>query len=118
MSLRIVATILVGLPLLEFVTGPGATAAEPPPVELLGGAVEYVREGRSFVELAFRELTPPTVVRGTDSQPDVPAAGRVLGQRGRPGSVEFVEGLAAFSGFRQAGVSTQEELRLPGPEAR
>ena len=33
------------------------------------------------------------------------------GARGRSGSVEFVEGLAAYSGFRQAGVSTQEEFR-------
>jgi hypothetical protein len=130
-------------------------------------------EGRSFVELAFRELTLPTVVRGTDSQPDVPATGRVwihdgrdgtvgrtelildlradtvrtrakvttefrpcralalwvpvemrdrlqtevVGQRGRSGSVEVVDGLAAYSGFRQAGVSTQEDFRIPEPDA-
>ena len=33
--------------------------------------------------------------------------------KGRPATVEFVEGLAAYSGFRQAGVSTKEEFRLP-----
>ena len=131
-------------------------------------------EGRSFVELAFRELEAPTVIRGPDSQPDVLAAGRVwihdgrdgtvgrtelvldltgdgirtratltteyrpyralalwvpvemrdrlqtelVGARGRSGSVELVEGLAAYSGFRQAGVSTQEEFRVPEPEPR
>jgi hypothetical protein len=37
-------------------------------------------------------------------------------QVGRSGlaSVELVEGLAAYSGFRQAGVSTREEIRVPG----
>ena len=131
-------------------------------------------EGRSFVEIAFRELEAPTVVRGPDTHPDVLAAGRVwihegrdgtvgrtelvldlagdgtrtratlateyrpyraltlwvpvemrdrlqtelAGARGRSGSVELVEGLATYTGFRQAGVSTQEELRPPGPEAR
>ena len=129
-------------------------------------------EGRSVVEIAFRELAAPTVIRGPDSQPDVLAAGRVwihegrdgavgrtelvldltgdglrtratltteyrpyralalwvpvemrdrlqtelVGARGRSGSVEVVEGLAAYSGFRQAGVSTQEEFRVPEPE--
>jgi hypothetical protein len=131
-------------------------------------------EGRSFVEIAFRELGGPTVIRGPESQPDVLAAGRVwihegrdgtvgrtelvldvagdgtrtratldteyrpyraltlwvpvemrdrlqtefAGARGRSGSVERVEGLAAYSGFRQAGVSTQEEFRAPQPGAR
>jgi hypothetical protein len=131
-------------------------------------------EGRSFAEIAFRELGAPTVIRGPESQPDVLAAGRVwihegrdgtvgrtelvldlagdgtrtratldteyrpyraltlwvpvemrdrlqtelAGARGRSGSVELVEGLAAYSGFRQAGVSTQEELRAPEPETR
>jgi hypothetical protein len=37
----------------------------------------------------------------------------VIGARGRSGSVEVVEGLAAYSAFRQAGVSTQEEFRVP-----
>jgi hypothetical protein len=129
-------------------------------------------EGRSFVELAFRELAAPTVVRGPDSHPGVLAAGRVwvhdgkdgalgrtelvidltgdgvrtratltteyrphqalglwvpvemrdrlqtelVGVRGRSGSVELVEGLAAYTGFRKAGVSTQEEYRVPEPE--
>ena len=129
-------------------------------------------EGRSFVELAFRELAAPTVIRGPESQPDVLAAGRVwihdgtdgtvgrtelvldlagdgvktratlttdfrpyralalwvpvemhdrlqtelVGARGRSGSVEVVEGLAAYTGFRQAGVSTQEQFRLPEPQ--
>ena len=129
-------------------------------------------EGRSFVEIAFRELAAPTVIRGPESQPDVLAAGRVwihdgrdgtvgrtelvldlaedgvktratlttefrpyralalwvpvemhdrlqtelVGARGRSGSVEVVEGLAAYTGFRQAGVSTQEEFRLPEPQ--
>ena len=42
----------------------------------------------------------------------------LAGARGRSGSVELVEGLAAYTGFRQAGVSTQEEFRrVPGPEA-
>jgi len=131
-------------------------------------------EGRSFVEIAFRELAAPTVIRGPDAHPDVLAAGRVwihdgrdgtvgrtelvlelpgdgamtralltteyrpyralalwvpvemrdrlqtelVGERGRSGSVEVVEGLAAYSGFRQAGVSTQEEFRLPASEPR
>ncbi|HYN01685.1 MAG TPA: hypothetical protein VE359_04510, partial [Vicinamibacteria bacterium] len=131
-------------------------------------------EGRSFVEIAFRELAAPTVIRGPDSQPDVLAAGRVwihdgrdgtvgrtelvlelpgdgamtralltteyrpyrplalwvpaemrdrlqtelVGARGRSGSVEVVEGLAAYSGFRQAGVTMQEEFRVPEPEPR
>jgi hypothetical protein len=125
-------------------------------------------EKRTFVELAFRELRAPTVVRGPDSHPDVPAAGRVwvhagdgtvgrtelvlelsaeaamtralvateyrpyrplalwvpvemrdrlhteiLGSRGRSGSVEVIEGLAAYSAFRQAGVSTDEEFHVP-----
>jgi hypothetical protein len=126
-------------------------------------------EGRSFVELVFRELKAPSVIRGPDSQPDVPAAGRVwihdgsdgavgrtelvldlpgegvrtratlateyrpqqalalwvpvemrdrlqselVGSRGRSGSVELVEGLAAYSGFRRAGVTTQEEFCVP-----
>ena len=39
----------------------------------------------------------------------------LAGARGRSGSVELVEGLAAYTGFRQAGVSTQEEFRGPGP---
>lgn len=130
-------------------------------------------EGRTFLELAFRELSAPTVIRGPDSHPDVLAAGRVwihagdgtvgrtelvlelpgdgamtralltteyrpyrplalwvpvemrdrlqtelVGARGRSGSVEVVEGLAAYSAFRQAGVSTQEEFRLPEPDPR
>jgi hypothetical protein len=130
-------------------------------------------EGRPFVEIAFRERGTPTVVRGPDSHPDVPAAGRVWVHEGRDGtvgrtelvlmvpgdgfvtratlttdyrpyrplalwvpvemsdrlhterahargfgSVEFVEGLATYSGFRQAGVSTQEEFRLPEPDSR
>ena len=40
------------------------------------------------------------------------------GQRGRSGSVEVVEGLAAYSAFRQAGVTTQEEFRVPEAEPR
>jgi hypothetical protein len=131
-------------------------------------------EGRSFVEIAFRELSPPTVVRGPDSHPDILATGRVwvhdghdgtvgrtelalelrtdrattratvttqyrpyrplalwvplemhdrvqtdaVGWRGPSSSVEVVEGLAAYSGFRQAGVSTQEEFRVPEAEPR
>jgi hypothetical protein len=127
-------------------------------------------EGRSFVEIAFRELGAPTVVRGPDLHPDVPASGRVwihegrdgtvgrtelvvdvpddgvltratltteyrphpalalwvpaemrdrlqtelVGARGRSGTVEVVDGFAAYSGFRQAAVSTQEEIRVPG----
>ena len=131
-------------------------------------------EGRTFVELAFRELRAPTVVRGPDAHPDVLSAGRVwvhdgkdgtvgrtelvldqradevrtravltteyrpyraltlwvpvemrdrlqtelVGARGRTGSVEFIEGLAAYSAFRQAGVSTHEEFRVPEPDPR
>jgi hypothetical protein len=129
-------------------------------------------EGRTFVELAFRELRAPTVVRGPDAHPDVLSAGRVwvhdgkdgtvgrtelvLDQRAdevrtravltteyrpyralalwvpvemrdrlqtalvgsRSGSVEVVEGLAAYSAFRQAGVSTHEEFRVPEPDPR
>ena len=119
-------------------------------------------EGRSFVEIAFRELAAPTVIRGPDvaagrarrgSSLDPRREGRhggrtelvldlagdgvrtratltteyrpyralalwvpvemrdrlqteLVGARGRSGSVEVVEGLAAYSGFRQAGVST------------
>ena len=131
-------------------------------------------EGRSFVEIAFRELAAPSVIRGPDAHPDVLAKGRVwihdgrdgtvgrtelildlvgdgfrtratldteyrpyqalalwvpvemgdrlqtelAGARGRSGSVEFVEGLAAYTGFRQAGVTTQEEFRVPEPDPR
>jgi hypothetical protein len=39
----------------------------------------------------------------------------LVGQRGRSGSVELVEGLAVYSGFRQAGVSTEEEF-VPASE--
>jgi hypothetical protein len=129
-------------------------------------------EGRSFVEVAFRELAAPSVIRGPEAHPDVLAAGRVfihdgkdgtigrtqlvldiagegmrtratldtefrphqalalwvpvemhdrlqtdlVGARGRSGSVEYVDGLAAYSGFRQARVTTQEELKVPPPE--
>ena len=126
-------------------------------------------EGRSFVEIAFRERQAPTVVRGPEAQPDVLAAGRawiaedgtvartelvlemspggvvtratvrteyrpypglalsvpvemsdriqteLVGAGSRPGSVELVEGVAAYTGFRQAGVSTREEIRVPAP---
>ena len=129
-------------------------------------------EGRSFVEIAFRELAAPTVIRGPDASTrtcsptgrvwihdgrdgtvgrtelvlDLAGDGTVTratltteyrpyralalwvpvemrdrlqteiaGARGRSGSVEVVEGLAAYSGFRQAGVSTQEEFRVPEP---
>jgi hypothetical protein len=131
-------------------------------------------EGRSFVELAFRELKAPSIIRGPDSQQDVLAAGRVwihdgsdgtvgrtelvldlpeagvrtratlateyrpyqalalwvpiemrdrvqvelAGARGRSGGVEFVEGVAAYSGFRKASVTTQEEFRVPEPDPR
>jgi hypothetical protein len=130
-------------------------------------------EGRPFVEIAFRELGVPTVIRGPESQPDVLATGRVwihdgkdgtvgrtelildltadgirtratldtqyrpyralslwvpvemrdrlqtdvAGARGRSGTVEYVEGLAAYTGFRQAGVSTHEEFRVPEADA-
>jgi ketosteroid isomerase-like protein len=125
-------------------------------------------EGRRFVEIDFRELGAPTVIRGPDSHPDVPVSGRVWVHEGRDGTVgrtelvlevpgdgfvtratlttqyrpyeplslwvptemrdrlqtdqvgrrgaatvEFVDGLAAYSAFRQAGVSTKEEFRLP-----
>lgn len=129
-------------------------------------------EGRSFVEVAFRELGAPTVVRGPETDPDVLAAGRIwihegsdgtvgrtelvldlagdgtrtratlateyrpyralllwvpvemrdrlqtelAGARGRSGSVELVEGLAVYTGFRQAGVSTREEIQGSRPE--
>lgn len=123
--------------------------------------------GRPFVELAFRELSLPTIVRGPEEHPDVRAQGRVwiaaggtigrselvlelvgsgattrvrivteyrpfprlalwmpvemrdlyqtelTGARGRSGSVELVEGLASYGGFRKAGVTTEEEYRLP-----
>jgi len=131
-------------------------------------------EGRTFVELAFRELRAPTVIRGPDAHPDVLAKGRVwvhdgtdatvgrtelvldlpgdgvttrasltteyrpyrplalwvpvemrdrlqtdlAGARGRSGTVEVVDGLAAYSGFRQAGVSTQEEVLSPDARPR
>jgi hypothetical protein len=125
-------------------------------------------EGRKFVEIAFRELGAPTVIRGPDSHPDVLASGRVWVHEGRDGTVgrtellletageglvtratltteyrpyrplslwvpvemrdrlqteqvarrgfaavEYVDGLAAYTAFRQAGVSTQEEVRVP-----
>ncbi len=125
-------------------------------------------EGRRFVEIEFRELGAPTVIRGPDSHPDLPVSGRVWVHDGLDGTVgrtelllevpqadvvtratltteyrpyeplslwvptemrdrlqteqvgrrgvapvEFVEGLAAYTGFRQAGVSTKEEIRLP-----
>jgi hypothetical protein len=130
--------------------------------------------GRSFVEIAFRELGSPTVIRGAAEPSDLPAGGRVFvhdgldgwvgrtelvlelradgvrtrvrittdyaphpalalwvpvemrdsiqaelaGARGRSGSVELVEGVAAYTAFRQAGVSTEEKARLPGSEGR
>ena len=125
-------------------------------------------EGRPFVEVAFREISTPTVVKGPDSHPDLPAAGRVwidaagrtigrteltlelhadgsltrvfvateyrpfqklalwmpvemrdrfhtelVGSRGRSGSVELVEGQASYGGFRRAGVTTEEDYRVP-----
>jgi hypothetical protein len=126
-------------------------------------------EGRSFVEIAFRELAAPTVVRGPVAHPDLLSSGRVwihaggdgtvgrtellldvaqegvatratldteyrpyralalwvpvemtdrlqtevTGTRGHPGIVEVIEGLAAYSAFREAGVSTDESFRLP-----
>lgn len=128
-------------------------------------------EGRRFVEIAFRELGAPTVIRGPEAQPNLPVSGRVWVHEGLDGTVgrtelllevpgqgvmtratltteyrphealslwvptemrerlqteqvgrrgvapvEFVEGLAAYSGFRQAGVSTKEEIRLPEDE--
>jgi hypothetical protein len=131
-------------------------------------------ERRSFVEIAFRELGGPTVIRGPRSHPDVLAAGRVwlrdgrdgtvartelvldlagdgvrtratlateyrpyralalwvpvemrdrvqtelVGAYGRSGSVEYVEGLAAYTAFRQAGVSTKEEFPALEPGDR
>jgi hypothetical protein len=42
----------------------------------------------------------------------------LVGPPGRSGSAEVVEGLAAYTGFRQAGVSTQEQFRVPEPEHR
>jgi hypothetical protein len=42
----------------------------------------------------------------------------IVGARGRSGAVEVIDGLAAYSGFRQAGVSTKEEYRLPQDEPR
>ena len=131
-------------------------------------------EGRSFVEVAFRELQAPSVIRGPASHPDILAAGRVfihdgddgavgrtelvldlpgeavktgatlvteyrphpalglwvpvemrdrlqveLGSRstqGRSGSVELVEGIANYTGFRKASVTTQEEFRVAEPD--
>jgi len=131
-------------------------------------------EGRPFVEIQFRELKAPTVIRGPDAAPDVLAAGRVwlhdgtdgtvgrtelvlevagdgvttrvlltteyrpyrplalwvpvemrdrlqtelAGSRGRSGTVEVVDGLAAYSRFRQAGVTTEEEVRPPDAPPR
>jgi len=42
----------------------------------------------------------------------------IKGTRGRSGSVEVVEGLAAYTGFRQAGVTTREEIRVPEAKPR
>ncbi len=125
-------------------------------------------EGRRFVEIEFRELGAPTVIRGPASHPDLLVSGRVWVHEGLDGTVartellldvpqegvvtramltteyrpyeplslwvptemrdrlqteqvarrgvapvEFVEGLAAYSAFRQAGVSTKEEFRVP-----
>jgi hypothetical protein len=131
-------------------------------------------EGRSFVEIAFRELAAPSVIRGPDTQPDILASGRVFihdgddgtvgrtelvlelpgkevrtratlatdyrphpalalwvpvemrdrvqielaGARGRTGGVELVDGVADYSGFRKASVTTQEEFRVPEPDPR
>lgn len=131
-------------------------------------------EGRSFVELAFRELRAPSVIRGPASRSDVLAAGRVFihdGSEGtvgrtelvldlpeealrtratlvteyrphqalalwvpvemrerlqvelgsaskRSGGVEFVEGMAVYSGFRKASVTTEEDFRVPEPDPR
>jgi len=87
MTLRVVAaTILSVLAVLPFATGRRAKVAEP-------SLVEWVP-----VEMRDRLQT------------------ELVGARGRSGSVEVVEGLAAYSGFRQAGVSTQEEIRVPEPE--
>ena len=131
-------------------------------------------EGRPFIEIAFRELSAPTVIRGPDSHPHILATGRVWvhdgtdgtvgrtelvldvpgdgattrvlltteyrpyrplalwvpvemrdrlqtefrGARGRWGAVEVVDGLAVYSGFRQAGVTTHEEVRSPDAPPR
>jgi hypothetical protein len=48
-------------------------------------------EGRSFVELVFRELGAPTVVRGPASEPDVFSEGRVWIHEGRDGTVGRTE---------------------------
>ena len=48
-------------------------------------------EGRSFVEIAFRELAAPSVIRGPDAHPDVLAAGRVWIHDGRDGTVGRTE---------------------------
>jgi hypothetical protein len=42
----------------------------------------------------------------------------LVGARGRSGSVELVEGLATYGKFRQAGVTTEEEFRLPKGDAK
>ena len=42
----------------------------------------------------------------------------VAGARGRSGGVEFVEGVAAYTGFRKASVTTQEEFRVAEPDPR
>jgi hypothetical protein len=42
----------------------------------------------------------------------------VAGARGPSSDAELVDGIAAYEGFRQAGVSTQEEFRVPEPPPR
>ena len=37
----------------------------------------------------------------------------LVGSRGRSGSVELVEGQASYGGFRRAGVTTEEDYRVP-----
>jgi hypothetical protein len=131
-------------------------------------------DGRSFVELSFRELVTPTLVGGPDSQPDVVSSGRVwvedgpmgtvgrtelvlqvsahglttratltteyrpsagivlwvpvemrdrvqtepAGPRAGQGADEIVDGFAEYSAFRQAGVTTREQFRVPVSDSR
>ena len=73
-------------------------------------------EGRSFVEIAFRELAAPSVIRGPDAHPDVLAAGRVWIHDGRDGTVGRTELVLDLAGDGSG--PARPSTRSTGPTGR